>query len=1034
MMSQFFIHRPIFAWVIALFIILFGVLSIPKLPIARFPSVAPPQISITATYPGATPKALNDSVVTLIEREMSGVKHLLYYSSSSDSSGTATITTTFAPGTDVELAQVDVQNKIKAIESRLPQSVRQQGLMVDATSSGFLMVVGLNSPNNKYSEIDLSDYMTRSVIEELKRVDGVGKVQNFGAEKAMRIWVDPDRLVAYGLSIKDVNTAIQTQNLAISPGRTGDVPTLKGQQITVPLTAQGQLETVEQFKNISLRSNKNGANVRLEDVAKVEIGAQSYSFAILENGNPSTAVAIQMSPGANAVKTAEGVKAKIEQLNLSLPEGMKFSTPYDTAPFVKVSIEKVMETLLEAMVLVFIVMFMFLHNVRYTLIPAIVAPIALLGTFSVMLLAGFSINVLTMFGMVLAIGIIVDDAIVVIENVERIMAKEGLSPVDATAKAMKEITNPIIGITLVLAAVFLPMAFAVGSIGIIYRQFTITMSVSILFSAFLALSLTPALCATILKPVDKNHDKKGIFKWFDRSFEQLNQRYERGLIRVIQHKVVALCGFVMIVIGLLFCFNAVPTAFMPEEDQGWFMTSIQLPADATQERTRKVAAEFQQFLDKETGIQDNMAVLGFGFSGSGQNTAMYFTNLLPFKDRTITAQQVVSHANQAMQDSSEGQVMSVLPPAIDEMGNSSGFSLRLQDRGNIGMLALRKAQDQLLGLVAHSKKLVDVYPDGLPDGNSVQLNIDRDKLQALGVNFNDVTDIISTSMGSMYINDFPNQDRMQQVIVQLDAKSRMNVDDILKIKVNGRSGKLVSMSEILTPVWQKVPQQYNRYNGRPSLSITGSPAPGVSSGQAMQEMEALIQQLPKGVGYEWTGTSLEEKKSESQTVFLLFLSMLVVFLVLAALYESWSIPISVMLVVPLGLIGAFLAVMIRGMPNDIFFKVGMITIIGLSAKNAILIVEFAKTLRAEGMSLVDATVAAAKLRLRPILMTSMAFTCGIIPLVLASGASSETQKAIGTGVFGGMLSATFLAIIFVPIFFIVVMGVVERFSKTKASN
>ncbi|MEB3766346.1 multidrug efflux RND transporter permease subunit [Acinetobacter sp. MD2] len=1033
-MSQFFIHRPIFAWVIALFIILFGVLSIPKLPIARFPSVAPPQISITATYPGATPKALNDSVVTLIEREMSGVKHLLYYSSSSDSSGTATITTTFAPGTDVELAQVDVQNKIKAIESRLPQSVRQQGLMVDATSSGFLMVVGLNSPNNKYSEIDLSDYMTRSVIEELKRVDGVGKVQNFGAEKAMRIWVDPDRLVAYGLSIKDVNTAIQTQNLAISPGRTGDVPTLKGQQITVPLTAQGQLETVEQFKNISLRSNKNGANVRLEDVAKVEIGAQSYSFAILENGNPSTAVAIQMSPGANAVKTAEGVKAKIEQLNLSLPEGMKFSTPYDTAPFVKVSIEKVMETLLEAMVLVFIVMFMFLHNVRYTLIPAIVAPIALLGTFSVMLLAGFSINVLTMFGMVLAIGIIVDDAIVVIENVERIMAKEGLSPVDATAKAMKEITNPIIGITLVLAAVFLPMAFAVGSIGIIYRQFTITMSVSILFSAFLALSLTPALCATILKPVDKNHDKKGIFKWFDRSFEQLNQRYERGLIRVIQHKVVALCGFVMIVIGLLFCFNAVPTAFMPEEDQGWFMTSIQLPADATQERTRKVAAEFQQFLDKETGIQDNMAVLGFGFSGSGQNTAMYFTNLLPFKDRTITAQQVVSHANQAMQDSSEGQVMSVLPPAIDEMGNSSGFSLRLQDRGNIGMLALRKAQDQLLGLVAHSKKLVDVYPDGLPDGNSVQLNIDRDKLQALGVNFNDVTDIISTSMGSMYINDFPNQDRMQQVIVQLDAKSRMNVDDILKIKVNGRSGKLVSMSEILTPVWQKVPQQYNRYNGRPSLSITGSPAPGVSSGQAMQEMEALIQQLPKGVGYEWTGTSLEEKKSESQTVFLLFLSMLVVFLVLAALYESWSIPISVMLVVPLGLIGAFLAVMIRGMPNDIFFKVGMITIIGLSAKNAILIVEFAKTLRAEGMSLVDATVAAAKLRLRPILMTSMAFTCGIIPLVLASGASSETQKAIGTGVFGGMLSATFLAIIFVPIFFIVVMGVVERFSKTKASN
>ncbi|WP_420713760.1 multidrug efflux RND transporter permease subunit [Acinetobacter sp. MD2(2019)] len=1034
MMPQFFIRRPVFAWVIALFIILFGLLSIPKLPIARFPSVAPPQVTITATYPGATPKEMNDSVVTLIEREMSGLKHLRYYSSSSDSSGTATITTTFEPGTDVELAQVDVQNKIKAIESRLPQSVRQQGLMVEASSSSFLMIVGLNSPNNKYSEIDLSDYMSRSVIEELKRVDGVGKVQNFGAEKAMRIWVDPDRLVAYGLSIKDVNTAIQNQNLAISPGRTGDVPLEKGQQITVPLTAQGQLETVDQFKKISLRANSKGANVRLEDVAKVEIGAQSYSFAILENGNPSTAVAIQMTPGANAVKTADGVKAKIEELNLSLPEGMKLSIPYDTAPFVKVSIEKVMETLIEAMILVFIVMFMFLHNVRYTLIPAIVAPIALLGTLSVMLLAGFSINVLTMFGMVLAIGIIVDDAIVVIENVERIMATEALSPADATAKAMKEITNPIIGITLVLAAVFLPMAFAAGSIGIIYRQFTITMSVSILFSALLALSLTPALCATLLKPVAQHHDKKALFKWFDRHFEQLNHRYARALLKVIQYKRSALCGFVAIVVALIFCFKQVPTAFMPEEDQGWFMTSIQLPADATQERTRKVVAEFQKFLDHEAGILDNMAVLGFGFSGSGQNTAMYFTNLQPFNARNVSAQRVVEDANAAMQDSADAQVMSVLPPAIEELGNSSGFSLRLQDRGNLGMAALKKAEEQLLALAAQSKKLTEVYPDGLPDGNSVQLNIDRDKLQVLGVNFNDVTDIISTSMGSMYINDFPNHDRMQQVIVQLDAKARMHVEDILNLKVNGRNGKLVSMSEIITPVWQKVPQQYNRYNGRPSLSITGSPASGVSSGQAMQEMEQLIQQLPKGIGYEWTGISLQEKQSESQTLFLLFLSMLVVFLVLAALYESWSIPISVMLVVPLGLIGAFVAVMIRGMPNDIFFKVGMITIIGLSAKNAILIVEFAKTLRAQGMSLVEATVMAAKFRLRPILMTSLAFTCGIIPLVIATGASSETQKAIGTGVFGGMLSATLLAIIFVPIFFIGVMSIVERCSKWKKAS
>lgn len=1033
-MSQFFIRRPIFAWVIALFIILFGILSIPKLPIARFPSVAPPQISIMATYPGATPKTLNDSVVTLIEREMSGVKNLLYYSSSADSSGTATVTATFKPGTDVELAQVDVQNKIKAIESRLPQSVRQQGLTVDAASSGFLMMVGLNSPDNKYSEVDLSDYMARYVIEELKRVEGVGKVQNFGAEKAMRIWVDPDRLVSYGLSIKDVNTAIQNQNIPISPGRTGDVPALKGQQITIPLTALGQLETLEQFKNISLRSNSTGANVRLADVARLEIGAQSYSFAILENGNPSTAVAIQMSPGANAIKTAAGVQAKIDQLNASLPQGMKFSIPYDTAPFVKVSIQKVIVTLFEAMVLVFIVMFIFLHNVRYTLIPAIVAPIALLGTFAVMLLAGFSINVLTMFGMVLAIGIIVDDAIVVIENVERIMASEGLSPVEATSKAMKEITNPIIGITLVLAAVFLPMALAAGSVGIIYRQFTVAMSVSILFSAFLALTLTPALCATMLKPIDKDHEKKGVFAWFDRSFEKLNNKYERGLFKVIQHKVIAMLAFVGIVIALIFSFKHVPTAFMPEEDQGWFMTSIQLPADATQERTKKVVTEFQKHLDQQKGIKDNMAVLGFGFSGSGQNTAMYFTNLKPFADRTVTAQEVVSNANAAMAESSEGQVMSVLPPAIDELGNSSGFSLRLQDRGNIGMAALTEAQDQLIALAAKSDKLVGVYPEGLPDGNSVQIKIDREKLQTLGVNFSDVTDIISTSMGSMYINDFPNQDRMQQVIVQLDAKARMSIDDILKIKVNSQSGKLVSLSEVVTPIWQHSPQQYNRYNGRPSLSITGSPAPGISSGQAMSEMENLIKQLPKGVGFEWTGISLEEKQSESQITFLLLLSMLVVFLVLAALYESWSIPLSVMLVVPLGLIGAFLAVMIRGMPNDIFFKVGMITIIGLSAKNAILIVEFAKALRAEGMGLVEATVAAAKLRLRPILMTSLAFTCGVVPLIIATGASSETQKALGTGVFGGMISATVLAVIFVPIFFIVVMELVDKFSKPKTAH
>ncbi|BFM34241.1 MULTISPECIES: efflux RND transporter permease subunit [Acinetobacter] len=1033
MISQFFIKRPIFAWVIAIFIILFGVLSIPKLPISRFPSVAPPSISIYATYPGATPETLNDSVVTLIERELSGVKNLLYYSATSDATGQATITATFKPGTDPELAQVDVQNKIKSVEPRLPQPVRQQGLMVEAASSGFLMMVGISSPNDQFKEIDLSDYLVRNVVEELKRVEGVGRIQSFGSEKAMRIWIDPNKLVSYQLSIKDVTSAIQAQNAPISPGSVGSLPAVKGQMITLPLTAEGQLATVEEFKNITLKANQGGAQVKLQDVARVELGAQNYSFSILENGKSATALAIQMSPGGNAVKTSEAVKAKVDELSKVLPKGMQYSIPYDTAPFVKISIEKVIMTLLEAMVLVFIVMYLFLHNIRYTLIPSIVAPIALLGTFAVMLISGFSINVLTMFGMVLAIGIIVDDAIVVIENVERIMATEGLSPVEATSKAMKEITSPIIGITLVLIAVFLPMAFASGSVGIIYRQFTVTMAVSIAFSAFLALTLTPALCATLLKPIAADHQKKGFFAWFDRFFDRVNKKYETILVKLLKHVFTVMIVFVVLTGFLLFAFKSIPTAFLPEEDQGSFLTSFQLPADASQERTLAIVKSFEEHLKGRESIKENVSVLGFGFSGSGNNTALAFTNLKDFKERDTSAADEVNAVNAAMSESAEGTIMSVLPPAIEEMGTSSGFTLRLQDRGNLGMQALIDAQNQLIGMSYESKKLAYVYPEGLPPGNNVDLKIDRNKAEALGVNFADVTDTISSSMGSMYVNDFPNQGRMQQVIVQVDANSRMKVPDILNLNVINSNGALVKLSEIVTPVWQQSPQQYNRYNGRPSLSIAGAGAEGVSSGEVMKEMEQLIEQLPEGIGYEWTGQSLQEKQSEAQTTFLLALSMLVVFLVLAALYESWSIPLSVMLVVPLGLIGAVIAVWIRGIPNDIFFKVGLITIIGLSAKNAILIVEFAKMLKEEGMTLIQATVAAAKLRLRPILMTSLAFTAGVIPLVIASGASSETQHAIGTGVFGGMVSATILAIFFVPVFFVFVLGAVEKLLGKKAS-
>jgi multidrug efflux pump len=1035
MMSQFFIRRPIFAWVIAIFIILFGVLSIPKLPIARFPSVAPPEVNITASYPGATPKTINDSVITLIEREMSGVKNLLYYSATTDSSGTAEITATFKPGTDVDMAQVDVQNKIKAVEARLPQVVRQQGLSVEASSSGFLMLVGLNSPNHRYSEVDLSDYLVRNVVEELKRVEGVGKIQSFGAEKAMRIWVDPNKLVSYGLSISDVNNAIRNNNIDIAPGRLGDRPLINGQLITVPLSAQGQLENVEQFKNISLKSNISGANIKLSDVADVEMGAQSYNFAILENGKPATAAAVQLSPGANAVKTAQGVKQKLEELKVNLPEGMQFSVPYDTAPFVKISIEKVVHTLIEAMVLVFIVMYLFLHNVRYTLIPAIVAPIALLGTFTIMLLTGYSINVLTMFGMVLAIGIIVDDAIVVVENVERIMATEGLAPKEATSKAMTEITSPIIGITLVLAAVFLPMALASGSVGIIYRQFTITMSVSILFSAFLALTLTPALCATLLKPIDAHHQKKGFYAWFDRSFDKVTKKYEVLLLKVVKHTIPTLIIFVVIT-GLTFAgMKYWPTAFMPEEDQGWFLTSFQLPSDATAERTQKIVKEFEDHLNERSDVKSNISIMGWGFSGAGQNVALAFTTLKDFSERDKSTTDYTNFINAEMANSKEGTTMSVLPPAIDELGTSSGFSLRLQDKANLGMPALISAQEKLMEMAAQNKKFYMVYPEGLPEGDNISLKIDREKLSALGVSFASVSDIISTSMWSMYINDFPNQGRMQQVIVQANAKSRMHLKDILSLKVAGANGQLVSLSEVVTPQWNKLPQQYNRYNGRPSLSIAGVPNMGVSSGDAMREMEKLIAKLPQGIGYEWTGISLQEKQSESQMVFLIALSMLVVFLVLAALYESWSIPLSVMLVVPLGIFGAILAIILREIPNDIFFKIGLITIIGLSAKNAILIVEFAKMLKEEGMSLVEAAVAAAKLRLRPILMTSLAFTCGVIPLVIASGASSETQHALGTGVFGGMISATILAIFFVPVFFIFVLGAAEKFfSKKKISS
>lgn len=1030
-MPQFFIDRPVFAWVIAIMIVIAGVISIPQLPVSRFPVIAPPSVSIYATYTGATPQVINDSVTTVIEREISGAKNVLYFDSSADSSGSTTITVTFKPGTNPELAQVDIQNRLKAVEAKLPEPVRRAGLTVESASSGFLMIVSLKSKDGTIDALSLDDYLVRNIAPELKRVAGVGRVQSFGSEAAMRAWIDPVRLLAHSLSIAEVTQAIQTQNIQVAPGRLGDAPTVPGQKVSVPLNVRGQLQSPEEFARVILRSNADGSRLTLGDIATIEVGSQSSSFAILDGGKPATAAAIQMTPGANAVSTADGVRARLAELALTMPAGLDYAISYDTAPFVKISIQKVVQTLVEAMVLVFLIMLLFLQNVRYTLIPAIVAPIALLGTFAVMMAIGYSINVLTMFGMVLAIGIIVDDAIVVVENVERLMAKEGLSPREATRKAMGEITGAVIGITLVLTAVFLPMGLASGSVGAIYRQFTVSMAVSILFSAFLALSLTPALCATLLKPVRPDHHRKtGFFGWFNQGFDRLTQGYAGWVACLVGRTGRTMVVYLAIVAAVAFGYSTLATTFVPEEDQGSFMTSFTLPAEATAERTRDVVNLFEEHVKTRPDIANNLTIMGFGFSGSGPNTAMSFTTMTDWDKRTTSVDEELAAAADAMSAANEGEVFSLKPPAIDELGTTSGFSLRLQDRANRGTGALAAAAAQLTDLAAQSKLLTNVRVDGLPSGPSVTLNIDRQKAAAHGVAYSTISDTLSGAVGSTYVNDFPRDGRLQQVIVQAGPASRMQVDDILKLHLRSDTGKMVRLSELVTPEWSTIPLQVTRYNGYPSTSISGSAAKGVSSGKAMDEIEQLALKLPKGFAIEWTGQSLQERQSRAQAPMLMVFSFLIVFLVLAALYESWSVPLSVMLVVPLGIIGAVIAVHLRGLENDAFFKVGLITLIGLSAKNAVLIVEFARKRQSDGLGLAEAVVEASHLRLRPIVMTSLAFTLGVVPLVIASGASSETQNAIGTGLFGGMISGTVLAVIFAPVFYVVVAGLARRLGRS----
>ncbi|SDI31206.1 efflux RND transporter permease subunit [Variovorax sp. OV700] len=1024
-MAKFFIDRPIFAWVIALFILVMGGVAITQLPISQYPPVAPPAIVINVAYPGASAQTLEDSVLSVVEREMNGSPGLIYMESVAQADGTGTITISFQAGTNPDLAQVDVQNRLSRATPRLPAAVTQQGVRVDKARNNFLLFAMLSSDNPDFTPVALGDYAARNIVPELQRVVGVGQAQLFGTENAMRIWVDPAKLQGFNLSATDVNNAIRAQNAQVSSGSIGDLPNIPGQAIAATVVVNGQLANVEQFKNIILRANTDGSAVRLKDVARVELGGQSYATSARLNGVPAVGIGVQPTPNGNALQSAKAIRAKMTELERFFPPGVKWTIPYDSSRFVQISITEVVKTLLEAVALVFVVMFLFLQNWRYTIIPTIVVPIALLGTFASLLALGFSINVLTMFGMVLVIGIVVDDAIVVVENVERIMSEEGLSPLEATRKAMKQISGAIIGVTVVLISVFVPLAFFAGSTGNIYRQFSAVMVTSIAFSAFMALSLTPALCATLLKPVEAghHHEKTGFFGWFNRGFTRTAKGYESLVARILRRAARYLIIYVAIIGAVVFTYMRLPSSFLPAEDQGNIIVNVQLPPGATQERSLAVMQQVENFILKQPEVQSMVGVMGFSFSGQGQNAGLAFVTLKDWeerKDPAHSAQALAGRAFGALSGIRDAFIYPLSPPPIPELGNASGFSFRLQDRSGAGHEALINARNQLLGMAGQSKILSQVRPDGLEDAPQLQIDIDRDKANALGVTFDAINATLSTGLGSSYINDFPNRGRLQRVVVQADAPARMQPDDLLRLNASNTQGQPVPLSAFATTKWVKGATQTVRYNGYPAIRISGDAAAGFSTGAAMAEMEKLAAQLPQGFGFEWTGQSREEKLAGSQAIVLYGFAILAVFLCLAALYESWSIPLSVILVVPLGVLGVLLATMLRAYSNDVYFQVGLITIIGLSAKNAILIIEFAKDLQAQGKGIIESALAAAHLRFRPIVMTSLAFGLGVVPLVLASGAGSASQRAIGTGVLGGMVTGTALAVIFVPVFFVVV--------------
>ena len=1027
MLSRFFIDRPIFAWVIAIVIMLAGALAIRTLPVAQYPNIAEPQVSITAVYPGASAKTVEDSVTQVIEQKMKGLDGLLYMSSTSDAAGLAQITLTFESKTDPDIAQVQVQNKLQSAIALLSQEVQQQGLTVAKAQRNFMMVIGLYGDNGKYTDIDLADYLASHIQDPISRVEGVGDVQLFGSQYAMRLWLDPNKLNSFNLTPADIAAAVRAQNAQVSAGQLGGTPATKGTALNATISAQSRLQTPEQFRAVILKTNPDGSLVRLGDVARVELGAESYDSAANYNGKPASGIAIKLATGANALKTAAAVKAEIETLSKQFPEGVKYVIPYDSTPFVKLSIEEVVKTLIEAIVLVFVVMFLFLQNWRATLIPTIAVPVVLLGTFAVLAAFGYSINTLTMFGLVLAIGLLVDDAIVVVENVERVMSEEGLSPKEATRKSMGEITGALIGIALVLAAVFVPMAFFGGSTGVIYRQFSITIVSAMALSVLVALVLTPALCATLLKPIQKGHhvSETGFFGWFNRNFDRGSARYQSSVRKLLGQSVryMAIYGVIVLIMGVLFV--RLPSSFLPDEDQGILMSIVQLPPGSTQEATLDVMKKLDHhfLVEEKDTVQGIFTVAGFSFSGAGQSAGMAFVRLKDWsvrKSPDLKAQAIAGRAMGAFSQIKGAMVFALVPPAVPELGIASGFDFQLQDIGGIGHDKLMAARNQLLGMAAQDKTLAQVRPNGQDDTPQFQVDIDQAKAGAMGLTTADINSALSSAWGGSYINDFVDRGRVKRVYMQADAPFRMKPEDLNSWYVRNKSGQMVPFSAFADAHWSYGSPRLERYNGVPAFNIQGSAAPGKSTGDAMKAMEQLVAKLPQGVGFEWTGLSRQERASGAQAPALYALSILVVFLLLAALYESWSIPLSVILVVPLGIVGALLAATFRGLSNDIYFQVGLLTTMGLSAKNAILIVEFAKDLQAQGRSLIEATVEAVRIRLRPILMTSFAFIFGVLPLAISNGAGSGSQHAIGTGVIGGMVSATVLAIFFVPLFFVLV--------------